>query len=102
MLHFPPLDPRARDSRSLSWDCAQRTTVDISAASCDMSGDLGSPPELIPGGERSGSSTATSRTLLEQLRADDAAAWDRLVALYAPLVYQWCRRWDLPEQEIAD
>jgi RNA polymerase sigma-70 factor (ECF subfamily) len=67
-----------------------------------MSGDLGSPPELIPGGERSGSSTATSRTLLERLRADDAAAWDRLVELYAPLVYRWCRRWDLPEQEIAD
>jgi RNA polymerase sigma-70 factor (ECF subfamily) len=33
---------------------------------------------------------------------DDAAAWDQLVALYAPLVYRWCRRWDLPEQEIAD
>jgi RNA polymerase sigma-70 factor (ECF subfamily) len=67
-----------------------------------MSGDLDSPAELIPGGERSSNSTATSRTLLERLRADDAAAWDRLVALYAPLVYRWCRRWDLPEQEIAD
>jgi RNA polymerase sigma-70 factor (ECF subfamily) len=40
--------------------------------------------------------------LLERLQADDAAAWDRLVALYAPLVYRWCRRWDLPEQEVAD
>ena len=35
-------------------------------------------------------------------KADDPAAWDRLVDLYAPLVYRWCRRWDLPEQEIAD
>ena len=47
-------------------------------------------------------STATSRTLLDRVKADDAAAWDRLVGLYAPLVYRWCRRWDLPEQEIAD
>lgn len=29
-------------------------------------------------------------------------AWDRLVGLYVPLVYHWCRRADLPEQEIAD
>ncbi len=26
------------------------------------------------------------------LRANDAAAWDRLVKLYAPLVYHWCRQ----------
>jgi RNA polymerase sigma-70 factor (ECF subfamily) len=48
------------------------------------------------------SSTATSPSLLERAKADDAAAWDRLVGLYAPLVYRWCRRADLPEQEIAD
>src|SRR5262249_20637092 len=47
-------------------------------------------------------STATSRSLLERVKADDPAAWDRLVGLYAPLVYRWCRRWDLPDQEIAD
>src|SRR5262249_50704838 len=32
----------------------------------------------------------------------EAEAWDRLVALYAPVIYRWCRRWDLPEQEVAD
>jgi RNA polymerase sigma-70 factor (ECF subfamily) len=48
------------------------------------------------------SSTATSRSLLERLKADDAEAWDRLVVLYAPLVYRWCRRWDLRDQDIAD
>jgi RNA polymerase sigma-70 factor, ECF subfamily len=48
------------------------------------------------------SSTATSPSLLKRVKADDAAAWDRLVGLYAPLVYHWCRRADLPEQEIAD
>jgi RNA polymerase sigma-70 factor (ECF subfamily) len=47
-------------------------------------------------------STATSRSLLERVRADDPAAWDRLVALYAPLVLQWCRGWDLREQDAAD
>ncbi len=47
-------------------------------------------------------STATSRDLLDRLKADDAAAWDRLVFLYAPLVYRWCRRWDLRDQDIAD
>jgi RNA polymerase sigma-70 factor (ECF subfamily) len=36
------------------------------------------------------------------VRADDAAAWDRLVALYAPLVLHWCRRWDLQDQDAAD
>ena len=48
------------------------------------------------------SSTATSPSLLKRVMTDDAAAWDRLVGLYAPLVYHWCRRADLPEQEIAD
>ena len=47
-------------------------------------------------------STATSNSLLERLKADDAEAWNRVVILYAPLVYQWCRRWDLRDQDIAD
>jgi RNA polymerase sigma-70 factor (ECF subfamily) len=47
-------------------------------------------------------STGTSQSLLERARTDEAEAWDRLVALYAPVVYRWCRRWDLPEQEVAD
>src|SRR5262249_39372335 len=47
-------------------------------------------------------SSTTSRSLLEGIRADDPSAWDRLVNLYAPLVFRLCRRWDLPEQEIAD
>ena len=47
-------------------------------------------------------STSTSRSLLERLKADDAAAWDRMVTLYSPLVCRWCRRWGLREQEIAD
>lgn len=44
----------------------------------------------------------TSRSLLERIKADDAEAWDRLVALYAPLVMRWCRGWGLREQDAAD
>jgi RNA polymerase sigma-70 factor (ECF subfamily) len=53
-------------------------------------------------GSGSQPSTSTSRSLLERVRADDTAAWDRLVTLYAPLVLYWCRRWDLQEQDSAD
>jgi RNA polymerase sigma-70 factor (ECF subfamily) len=60
------------------------------------SSDLGlAADELSP-------SSTTSPTLLERIKAGDAAAWDRLVRLYAPLVYRWCHHWDLPDQEIAD
>jgi RNA polymerase sigma-70 factor (ECF subfamily) len=45
---------------------------------------------------------STSRTLLHGLRANEAAAWDRLVTLYAPLVCHWCRRQGLPEADMAD
>ncbi|HZY84414.1 MAG TPA: sigma-70 family RNA polymerase sigma factor [Gemmataceae bacterium] len=61
------------------------------------------PPAVNP--ESSGpppSSVCTSRSLLERARADDSAAWERLVGLYAPLVFGWCRRWGLPEQDAAD
>jgi RNA polymerase sigma-70 factor (ECF subfamily) len=44
----------------------------------------------------------TSVSLLVRLRANDAAAWDRLVLLYAPLVYYWCRKLHLPEHDADD
>jgi RNA polymerase sigma-70 factor (ECF subfamily) len=55
-----------------------------------------------PSSESQPPSTATSRSLLERVRADDPRAWDQLVALYAPLVFHWCRGWDLREQDAAD
>jgi RNA polymerase sigma-70 factor (ECF subfamily) len=45
---------------------------------------------------------STSRSLLARVQANDPAAWDRLVTLYAPLVWHWCRRMHLPHQETAD
>jgi len=47
-------------------------------------------------------SSTTPRSLLAGIRADAPGAWERLVDLYAPLVVQWCRRWDLQEQDEAD
>ncbi len=37
-----------------------------------------------------GSSLGTSLSLLERARGNDDAAWERLVSLYTPLVFQWC------------
>jgi RNA polymerase sigma-70 factor, ECF subfamily len=45
---------------------------------------------------------STSRSLLARVHANDPAAWDRLVTLYAPLIWHWCRRMNLPSQDIAD
>jgi RNA polymerase sigma-70 factor (ECF subfamily) len=55
----------------------------------------------LPGSQQ-GSSSATSRSLLARVRADEPAAWDRLVTLYAPAVLHWCRHGGLREQDVAD
>jgi RNA polymerase sigma-70 factor (ECF subfamily) len=46
------------------------------------------PPTAGPPGP----GQATSLSLLERVRANDAAAWRRLVELYRPLVLWWCAR----------
>ena len=48
------------------------------------------------------SPTGTSSSLLDRVKADEAGAWDRLVTLYAPLLYHWCRRWKLQDDDLAD
>lgn len=49
-----------------------------------------------------GDSAATSLSLLGRLNANETDAWERLILLYAPLVYHWCRKLKLPDQEVAD
>lgn len=44
----------------------------------------------------------TSSRLLARLRARDGGAWDRLAELYGPLVFYWCRRFGLQDQDAAD
>src|SRR6516165_6272641 len=46
---------------------------------------------------------STSLSLLERLRQPgEALAWDRFVALYAPLLFAWGRRLGLPRDEVGD
>ncbi len=45
---------------------------------------------------------STSRSLLVGLRDNDSDAWGRLVSLYAPLVYFWCRKLGLADQDTPD
>jgi RNA polymerase sigma-70 factor (ECF subfamily) len=56
----------------------------------------------VEGEEERSSSTRTHRSLLEGARARDPAAWERMVALYAPLVLSWCRGWGLQAEDAAD
>jgi RNA polymerase sigma-70 factor, ECF subfamily len=46
--------------------------------------------------------SATSSSLLDRVRAGEPAAWDRLLSLYGPLVWHWCRRSGLQEQDGSD
>ena len=46
--------------------------------------------------------TATSRSLLMQLKDGRPAAWERVTSLYAPLVYHWCRGMRLADQDMPD
>jgi RNA polymerase sigma-70 factor (ECF subfamily) len=61
-----------------------------------------SNPHPGPAGGESPPSSATSRSLLQRARSADAGAWDRLVALYGPLVLHWCRHGGLRPEDAAD
>jgi len=51
---------------------------------------------------RPGDSLATSRSMLQRARNRESEAWEELVEIYTPLVYFWCRRVVVPEQDIPD
>lgn len=46
--------------------------------------------------------STTSLSLLARAQARQAGAWERLVELYGPLVYHWCRQCHLPDADTAD
>ena len=48
----------------------------------------------------SDSSGGSSYTLLSRVQANEVRAWERLVALYEPLVVSWCRVANVPEASI--
>ena len=45
---------------------------------------------------------SVSTTLLHLVKANDAIGWDRLVKLFSPLVYHWCRSRGLDSQAAGD
>jgi RNA polymerase sigma-70 factor, ECF subfamily len=53
-------------------------------------------------GENAASPGSTASNLLEQVKANEGPAWQRLAALYAPLVYSWARRAGLQTEDAAD
>lgn len=46
--------------------------------------------------------STTSLSLLARAQGRQAGAWERLVELYGPLVYHWCRQFRLPDEDTAD
>jgi RNA polymerase sigma-70 factor (ECF subfamily) len=47
-------------------------------------------------------SDSISSTLLDQLRSGRPEAWQRLVRLYSPVIYRWCRRSGVSAEDSAD
>src|SRR5262245_33458149 len=43
--------------------------------------------------------TPTSVSLLQRALRRDALAWERVVALYGPIIYGWCRKWGLQPRD---
>ena len=64
--------------------------------------DAMSPPRYSSKPDHGSPSSATSRSLLAQVRAEEPQAWERLVQLYAPLVLRWCRASGLQDHDSAD
>lgn len=54
------------------------------------------------GGSGLSNPDSTSSSLLQRVKAQDAEAWGRLVKLYGPMVYRWCRQSGLKAEDTAD
>lgn len=50
---------------------------------------------MTDGAVEHGGDISTASSLIERAAARQVDAWERLVSLYGPLVYRWCRRWGL-------
>lgn len=45
---------------------------------------------------------SSSHSLIRRVQRDDRAAWERLAALYGPVVYEWARQQGLQADDAAD
>ena len=62
-------------------------------------------PARLPEPDRvamANSPDSTSDSLLIRVRGREREAWDRLFWLYTPLVYRWCRRYQLSDEDLED
>lgn len=66
-----------------------------------MMGEMHDRSELANRGSAL-SAGSTSTGLLAQVKARDPAAWTRLVELYGPLIYGWCRRSGIVAEDARD
>lgn len=55
-----------------------------------------------PGGPAKTGSDRTSHSLLARATDNDPEAWERVVQLYSPMVYYWCRESGLPQSDLND
>jgi RNA polymerase sigma-70 factor (ECF subfamily) len=46
--------------------------------------------------------SGTSLSLLQRIRNGEELGWQRVVELYSPLVYHWCRRWGVEGADADD
>ena len=46
--------------------------------------------------------SSTSSGLLERVKAREPEAWQRLARLYSPMVYSWCRRFEVATEDAKD
>ena len=52
--------------------------------------------------QSSSNADSTSLSLLQRVRARDSQAWETLTRLYGPLVFRWCKRRGLQDNDAAD
>jgi RNA polymerase sigma-70 factor (ECF subfamily) len=55
-----------------------------------------------PSERQSAPAGSTSSSLLQRIRTRDEQGWQRLIDLYGPLVYHWCRRKQVRAEDQAD
>ena len=55
-----------------------------------------------PSPDRKNIPDSTSTSLLGRAKAGEGEAWRRIVELYGPPVYDWCRHCDLKDEDAAD
>ncbi len=48
------------------------------------------------------SATSTSSSLIRQVKENEPRAWEQLCALYAPMVFNWCRAAGLQSADASD